>query len=184
MKIRTVAQLKSYLKTKELSPERFADQVNISNMTIRRLLKKSPTTKLPSKYYPALDSSTDESSLKEWQNIENDFSPLLKQLEQDGQSFENANQLKIDLEEKVKDVNVGEALKEKVKYLWDIAFGKNVPVRQRALSIGALLYFVNPLDLIPDATPIFGYVDDFAIMTLAITCIVAMRKNAAQELEE
>lgn len=39
-------------------------------------------------------------------------------------------------------------------------------------SIGfALLYILNPMDLMPDFIPGIGYVDDFAIMTIAMRFI-------------
>ena len=35
-----------------------------------------------------------------------------------------------------------------------------IPWRTIALIIGAVLYFINPFDLIPDFLPIIGYTDD------------------------
>lgn len=41
---------------------------------------------------------------------------------------------------------------------------RDVPVRTMLLVVAALLYFVNPLDLMPDIVPITGFADDFAIL--------------------
>jgi uncharacterized membrane protein YkvA (DUF1232 family) len=36
------------------------------------------------------------------------------------------------------------------------------------MALGALLYFLNPLDLIPDTIPVLGYVDDGAVITYVV----------------
>lgn len=43
-----------------------------------------------------------------------------------------------------------------------------MPTHIKATIIGALGYFVLPLDLIPDITPIVGYGDDLAVLTSAL----------------
>ncbi|MBI3558033.1 MAG: DUF1232 domain-containing protein [Deltaproteobacteria bacterium] len=45
---------------------------------------------------------------------------------------------------------------------------KKFTTSQKAVCAGALLYLVNPLDLIPDAIPVIGYLDDFAVLSLAV----------------
>jgi len=37
--------------------------------------------------------------------------------------------------------------------------------------LGAIIYFVNPLDLIPDFIFLFGYLDDAAIIAFVINMI-------------
>ena len=41
---------------------------------------------------------------------------------------------------------------------------RGVPVKTMLLLIAAVIYFVNPLDLIPDLVPLAGFTDDFAIL--------------------
>ncbi len=38
--------------------------------------------------------------------------------------------------------------------------------RDKALVVGALLYFINPLDVIPDITPFLGFTDDLGVIYL------------------
>lgn len=40
-----------------------------------------------------------------------------------------------------------------------------------AIVVGALLYVISPIDVIPDAIPVVGFIDDAAIITAAITQI-------------
>ncbi len=45
---------------------------------------------------------------------------------------------------------------------------KEIPTKSIALVIGAILYFLMPVDLIPDFIPVFGYLDDVAVIGLVI----------------
>lgn len=41
---------------------------------------------------------------------------------------------------------------------------RDIPWKSMLLLLGAIIYFINPLDLIPDLVPIAGLTDDFAIL--------------------
>jgi uncharacterized membrane protein YkvA (DUF1232 family) len=45
---------------------------------------------------------------------------------------------------------------------------REMPWETIALAIGAIAYFVSPVDLIPDFIPVAGYVDDAAVIALVI----------------
>jgi len=47
----------------------------------------------------------------------------------------------------------------------------NVPLKAKAVIIGALGYFIAPLDLIPDFLPIIGYTDDFGALMMALATV-------------
>ena len=40
----------------------------------------------------------------------------------------------------------------------------NVPMTKKSLIIGGLVYFISPIDVIPDAVPVVGWTDDFAVL--------------------
>ena len=44
----------------------------------------------------------------------------------------------------------------------------DVPKKEKAIIIGALGYFIMPLDLVPDFTAGVGYVDDLGALALAL----------------
>lgn len=56
----------------------------------------------------------------------------------------------------------------------------NVGVAEKAAIVGALGYFVVPLDLIPDAIPVVGYADDLSALKAAYDFV---RNNITPEVE-
>lgn len=58
---------------------------------------------------------------------------------------------------------------------------KNVPLSDKARIIGALGYFILPLDILPDLTPIFGYSDDIAALLWALKTVW---KNITPEIKD
>lgn len=80
--------------------------------------------------------------------------------------------LAIQMFSKAKRVNFSKSiLKERLFLLGRLlrAFAKGdyraIPVKSMLLVAAAVLYFLNPLDLIPDAIIGLGLTDDFAILT-------------------
>ena len=45
---------------------------------------------------------------------------------------------------------------------------KNVPVKDKAMIIGALGYLISPLDVVPDAIPIAGLADDLGVLIFVL----------------
>lgn len=66
---------------------------------------------------------------------------------------------------------------------------KETPVRNKALILGALGYFILPVDLIPDFIPAMGITDDIAAITIAFKAIIdsvtpdVKAKAASKKLE-
>ena len=51
------------------------------------------------------------------------------------------------------------------------AFDRNTPNHVRAALLGALAYFVLPIDVMPDLLPIIGFTDDAAVLAGAIRLV-------------
>jgi len=51
------------------------------------------------------------------------------------------------------------------------AFDRNTPNQVRVILLGALAYFVMPVDAVPDLLPMFGYADDAAILAAALKAV-------------
>lgn len=64
-----------------------------------------------------------------------------------------------------------------IPFMEDVAAGyfaatdRNTPMRVRGTLLAALAYFVMPADLIPDFLIGFGFTDDLAVLTAAMTAI-------------
>jgi uncharacterized membrane protein YkvA (DUF1232 family) len=51
------------------------------------------------------------------------------------------------------------------------ALDRRTPTHVRMALIGALIYFISPLDLFPDVLPIVGFTDDAAVLAGAIKLV-------------
>ncbi len=58
------------------------------------------------------------------------------------------------------------------------ATDRNTPTRVRGILLAALAYFVMPVDMIPDFLIGFGFTDDLAVLTAAVTAIQGHIKPA------
>ena len=47
-----------------------------------------------------------------------------------------------------------------------------VPTAEKALFVGAIIYFVSPIDLIPDVFPFIGQVDDIYVIALTLMRLI------------
>lgn len=64
------------------------------------------------------------------------------------------------------------------------AFDRDTPLQVKATLVGAIAYFVLPLDAIPDVVPVLGFTDDAAVLATAIKLmashIVPAHREAAR----
>jgi uncharacterized membrane protein YkvA (DUF1232 family) len=51
---------------------------------------------------------------------------------------------------------------------WASGTYRDVPWRSMALVVGALVYFLNPLDAVPDPLPSVGLVDDISVIAFVV----------------
>jgi len=106
------------------------------------------------------------------------------------EDFDDLDELDFgDKEERVKENSSEEDVREKIEYvdenLWPkleksgkrISFAKDILALYRymkdplvkwyrkAIVVAGLIYFIVPIDAIPDMTPFFGYLDDLGVIT-------------------
>ncbi len=60
---------------------------------------------------------------------------------------------------------------------WDSGKYRDVPWQTIVLAIAAVVYFVNPFDLIPDFIPVIGYIDDATVIGFVIASISSTIAN-------
>lgn len=77
-------------------------------------------------------------------------------------------------------LRLGKTWKENVGLLWKTIEAPRIAMLEKTVAIGALFYLLQAFDLIPDALPLVGYIDDFAFLTVASTyCANRMRAEQA-----
>ena len=73
--------------------------------------------------------------------------------------------------------------------LYYVLVDDETPASQKGIILGALGYFIFPIDLIPDLVPLVGFTDDIAAITAALKVIWSSVKpthleQAAQKTKE
>lgn len=53
----------------------------------------------------------------------------------------------------------------------------NVPLKAKAVIVGALGYFISPIDAIPDFIPLIGYTDDLGVLLMALATVAMYIDN-------
>lgn len=74
----------------------------------------------------------------------------------------------VEVEQKLPAMKKGLVAKiwDKVLFLWDVYKKAEIPVRLQVTIIGALLYLILPVDVVPDFIPGVGLVDDVGVILL------------------
>ncbi len=60
---------------------------------------------------------------------------------------------------------------EKALQLYYALQNANTPAWAKTVIVGALGYFISPIDAIPDITPLIGYGDDLGVLAAAIAMV-------------
>ncbi len=69
------------------------------------------------------------------------------------------------------------------------AFDRQTPMQVRMVLLGALAYFVVPMDAVPDLLPLVGFTDDAAVLAAAMKVVMTAiqpehREAARRKLAE
>ena len=77
---------------------------------------------------------------------------------------------------------------EEVVALYLLFRDPEYPLIKKGICVFALLYFITPIDLVPDAIPMAGFLDDAGVIAAAIRLysddIVTYKKKAKQWLKD
>lgn len=68
-----------------------------------------------------------------------------------------------------------------VLLLYYVLINENTSLKDKAVIIGALGYFILPLDLVPDFIPVAGFADDIAALT---ACLHTVKANITPEIKK
>lgn len=85
------------------------------------------------------------------------------------EKVERGNQyVEENLWEKVERVGSKIRFAKDVKALYRYMRDKYVPWYRKSIVIGALVYFISPIDAVPDFAPLIGYLDDLGVIMATI----------------
>jgi uncharacterized membrane protein YkvA (DUF1232 family) len=73
--------------------------------------------------------------------------------------------------------SAGEAVLEPALKMYYSATDSDTPVWAKTTIYAALGYFISPVDVIPDITPIIGYTDDLGVLVAAAAATAAHIKD-------
>lgn len=79
-------------------------------------------------------------------------------------------------------VKAGKEVIEKALILYYCFADKDTPAWAKAIILGALGYFILPIDAIPDAAPLIGFTDDLGVIVAASVAVAAHIKKEHIEL--
>jgi uncharacterized membrane protein YkvA (DUF1232 family) len=85
----------------------------------------------------------------------------------------NERQLEADFWRKLAGLVASLAFAEDLLAAYYCAFDRETPLKVKAVLLGAIAYFVLPLDFIPDYIPLIGYTDDAAVLAAAIKLVTS-----------
>ena len=83
----------------------------------------------------------------------------------------------------------GHTLVKQSLQLYYAAESKDTPKWAKGVVMGALAYFVSPIDAVPDVIPGIGFTDDWGVLIGAVATIAAHitgkeKKKAAEKMAE
>jgi uncharacterized membrane protein YkvA (DUF1232 family) len=70
-------------------------------------------------------------------------------------------------------VKVGKKFVEILLLLYYTAKRQETPIWAKTVILGALAYFISPIDAIPDAIPVIGFSDDLGVLVAALGAVAA-----------
>lgn len=186
----------------KLSPEKAAELLGVSGMTLRRWREAPPAGRLPKIYERAVEVAVQQLVVDGYldpsspltQSIMSHSSELSFQATLKSMGFADSilkekgnadDALMLGLsqigsvpsrikgvDDNVKKISafskMGEEWKRRIGGLLKVVQSKNLTQLDKLVAYGALFYLLTPFDLIPDTIPVFGYLDDFAILGLAM----------------
>jgi uncharacterized membrane protein YkvA (DUF1232 family) len=64
------------------------------------------------------------------------------------------------------------ALPNVIRLMWGLFFDRRVAIIDKLLVLGAAVYIISPIDLIPDLIPFFGEIDDLVLLVFALRRLI------------
>lgn len=186
------------MKEAGTSPEQFGQRIELSGMTLRRLLKKPDDTVLPESYEPLVrqgvyslildgrikpDSQVAQEVIRDSPNLsfaaaihglgfrqasmeqgQSHPEKVLIGLSEIGASPQHQSQVQRNTKQISRFRKLGKEWSRRVTTLGAVIKSRKLTQMEKLSAYGALFYLITVFDLIPDTIPVFGVLDDFAVL--------------------
>ncbi|MEW6701923.1 MAG: YkvA family protein [Bacteroidota bacterium] len=100
--------------------------------------------------------------------MKDDIKEFEKQYDNEDKVEQGSQYVEENLWKKVERVGSKIRFAKEVKALYRYMRDKYVPWYRKSIVIGALIYFISPIDAVPDIAPLVGYLDDLGVIMAVI----------------
>lgn len=114
------------------------------------------------------NKDTDISEIEEHEYMEDTLTELSSDYESNDKYNEGKEYIEENFWAKVEKFGKKLSFTKDVKALFNYFLDKNIPWYRKTIVVGALVYFILPIDSIPDIAPLIGYMDDLGVITAVI----------------
>lgn len=113
-------------------------------------------------------SNADISEIEEHNYMEDTLSDLSSDFETHDKFEEGKEYVEENFWAKVENVGKKLSFTKDIKALYNYFSSRGIPWYRKSIVLGALVYFIMPIDSIPDLAPLIGYLDDLGVVTAVI----------------
>ena len=115
-----------------------------------------------------INKDADISEIEEHNYMEDTISDLSSDYDSHDKYEEGKEYIEENLWAKVEKVGKKLSFTKDIKALFNYFTNDRIPWYRKSIVVGALVYFIMPIDSIPDLAPLIGYLDDLGVITAVI----------------
>ena len=115
-----------------------------------------------------LNKNVDISEIEEHDYMENTLQDLSSDYETHDKYNEGKEYIEENFWEKLERVGSKLSFTKDIKALYNYFIDPSISWYRKSIVVGALIYFIVPIDSIPDIAPLIGYLDDLGVITATI----------------
>ena len=112
--------------------------------------------------------NVDISEIEEHDYMEDTLNDLKSDYSSEDKFDEGSDYIDENFWSKVEKVGKKLSFTKDLKALFNYFSSSNIPLYRKSIVVAALVYFIMPIDSIPDIAPLIGYLDDLGVITAVI----------------
>lgn len=112
--------------------------------------------------------NVDISEIEEHEYMEDTLDDLASDYSSENKFDEGSEYIEGNFWAKVEKVGKKLSFTKDIKALFNYFTDKRIPWYRKSIVVAGLVYFIMPIDTIPDIAPLIGYLDDLGVITAVI----------------